>query len=951
MKKLCELISILFLPFLACTQEVSPDTPTVPDVFEERELVPVTLYLDVAPMEYVVDGKFMDTSPTKATAADTLKYNYKTETAADTKVYNVWILEFEQDGEEYVLKTKPTYVPNYHAQMKNNGGEWKSEPLTVDLPSTRNDCKVLFMANTGNPDLGFRLGTTLERFKEQRYAEMHTQIDLFGYDVDAGLWAPRLNGTKDARITTDTRSIGTPETPVQLKRAMAKIEIRVINESLIGNKPDDQRVHLRYVRVNNVQDRSFYYTNYSDYATSQKLLRPSVASTIDFSKESDNDWDMDTHVPADWNKIIAYSDFYHVTGANKGEPWEGAAPDMATILTGAVAPTNVLARFFVPGNVRAGIEGDATSVTLIGEYSQGGVKYQNVYEIPIRETTPDGGYCYAVRPNHHYAITVTIKQRGKTGGDYNDGLYDFTKKELANCYILQPPLSADLARGYKIPVEKPNHFWGDSRYEADAVITTSSSPIGEKHGRDLVIGETDDWWVEILWADFDFRNKVEFVRLFPNLASYTNSDDDRLLARGKGTDPLKTGCFAFRLYGGAKGNIAIAIKKRLYKDEDPSKYEDFIVWSWHFWITDYDPDSTPTFSASRLLGTVPGGKVWKMNNEFFTSPLSGFAGSYAMDRAIGVVDNPATKSFIDQFAVESVSDDIKYGRKAGLGLYYQFGRKDPLPGWCTVYYPDMSNATKIKTEAIKSNPTKNTRALIMSRFCTLASTALRDKLWYTTGSEQYSNKNVPFSVMYPLVGLKSNDGKYTWVWDEKYNPAISNAPILWNDPYFYEHDSNHVTDNLGHHKSIFDPCPPGWIIQPRQTLGTISNNYFYLDGIDSKSDGVNYDYWLITNTNYPGEYGPHGILIYPDGQPGTLTSSTYSQAIFFPSMHFYEYSFKNGYEGNKKFKNIYNWAGYPTDIEKSYRFNLSKGQNVDKSQWIAGEQYLYYQVRCLKNTR
>ena len=927
-------IFLLFLTLLSCSRKEVPENPGTPADTEPREMVPVKLYLEVAPMEYVVDGEIVDSPPTKT------DYNYQTEDAEDTHIYNVWILVYEQDGEDYVLKTSPVYVPNF-----TNG-------MSVDLPTSRNYCTILFMANTGLSEMGFRIPSTLEELKEERFAQMHTQVDLFGYDATAEKWAPRFNGTVDhMMISTNIGSIGSVGSPVPLKRAMAKIEIRVVNESIRGSKPDNQRVHLRYVRVNNVQDRSFYYTNYSDYATSKVLLRPSTASPIPSAEAGD--WDMDTHNLDDWGKIISYKDFY----APDGSVWAGDTPTIDNILHGEVTPTTVLARFFVPGNVRANIPGDATSITLVGEYTQDGVRYQNVYDIPIRESDGMGNYCYAVRPNHHYTINVTIKQRGQTSETYNDGLYDFTKEELANCYILQPPLAADLARGYKIPVEKPNRFWGDSRYAANDIILQSTSSLlnEEKRGSDLAIGEDDDWWVEILWADFDFRDKVTFIRLFPDLKDkqnppqyvYQDSDSDKLIARGRGFDPQKTGCFAFRLNGGVKGNIVIALKKRLY-NKGKTKSADFIVWTWHFWITDYDPDSDPTFSASRLLGTVPGGKIWRMNNDFFTSPAGMFSDSYAMDRAIGVVDDPATPSFISQFTSESVANDIKYSKRAGLGMFYQYGRKDPLPGWNTIYYPDFSDDTKVITEAIKEGVTKNTRADIMSRFCTLPSNALRNLLGYTTTGDRYSNNNVPLSVMYPLLGLRSKDKELIWVIDDKYNPSIDNAPVMWNDPYFYEHESMDVTDNMGHHKSMFDPCPPGWVLQPRQKLGTISSHYFFMDEIDKKT-GDNFDYWLITNTVISGENGPHGILVYPDGQPGTLIPSTFTQAIFFPYQSYFGPAFHCYYD-NIKFKNIYSWAGYPTDAGTAYRFNLNKGQNLDKN-YIKGEQGLYYQVRCIRNLR
>ena len=158
--------------------------------------------------------------------------------------------------------------------------------------------------------------------------------------------------------------------------------------------------------------------------------------------------------------------------------------------------------------------------------------------------------------------------------------------EEANTYILQPG-----GKTVFIPVSQAN------RPRAEDNIPS--------------IGEADVLTAEVIWTD------VKGAVSKKGMASDAAVQDIRVIGVGnKAFLQISSGTEA--------GNVIVAVKK-----------EDVIVWSWHIWVTDYDP------------GKADGQKT--MNGYVF------------MDRNLG--------------AINVTPGDIQ-----GNGLFYQWGRKDGFPG-------------------------------------------------------------------------------------------------------------------------------------------------------------------------------------------------------------------------------------------------------------------------------
>ena len=91
-----------------------------------------------------------------------------------------------------------------------------------------------------------------------------------------------------------------------------------------------------------------------------------------------------------------------------------------------------------------------------------------------------------------------------------------------------------------------------------------------------------------------------------------------------------------------------------------------VLWSWHIWFTDYNPDATPDPATLK----VTNGYVHKYQGaEWTTGGI--YADKYIMDRNLGAK--------MTKFTTAALPSAV--GDQTHSGLYYQYGRKDPFrPG-------------------------------------------------------------------------------------------------------------------------------------------------------------------------------------------------------------------------------------------------------------------------------
>lgn len=216
--------------------------------------------------------------------------------------------------------------------------------------------------------------------------------------------------------------------------------------------------------------------------------------------------------------------------------------------------------------------------------------------------------------------------------------------------------------------------------------------------------------------------------------------------------------------GGAltQGNASIAV----YSGKNTSGD---LLWSWHIWVTDADLD-----------GNV---ETWKEHSDY--SAYSNYVAPVLMDRNLGALSNEPW----------SITGD-----NTSFGMLYQWGRKDPFPG------ADDSSATS--TTKRKTYDVTNAEIAIVTT--SAKSSAVQ---WGILPVQQHPDYNATTNpevytsptetAKYPMRYTKLGNGMW----------LRPNQSDLWGwPPYAY-------TTNFIGHKTIYDPCPPGYRVMNPFAMG------------------------------------------------------------------------------------------------------------------------------------
>jgi hypothetical protein len=315
--------------------------------------------------------------------------------------------------------------------------------------------------------------------------------------------------------------------------------------------------------------------------------------------------------------------------------------------------------------------------------------------------------------------------------DRKDEIIDYTGNELANCYMVHPaPAGSGITRTYRIPIQRINDYWTGT---ADGYGASTANGATYSNNR-LTVGEA--WNASVLWSD---------------MTAITTATP--ITASGNYTGVRSKDYFSFRIPAGtAAGNFVVQVKDAT----------NTILWSWHLWVTDYEADlwrdgtvnSVPNASYAVFGGQVDsyGGTVWQSGGIL--------SGKVMMDRNLGAIERGTNVTATSR------------GQ-----LYYQWGRKDPLPrsldGTSTLQLTGSGTFPKPVVGPIK----------------------------------------IAVSVQAPTTFYYStNVGNWT--------SDATGATYLWNDPNAPRPDVD------VHQKSIYDPCPAGWRL-PELVAGTNSASPWY----------------------------------------------------------------------------------------------------------------------------
>lgn len=266
-----------------------------------------------------------------------------------------------------------------------------------------------------------------------------------------------------------------------------------------------------------------------------------------------------------------------------------------------------------------------------------------------------------------------------------------------------------------------------------------------------------------------------------------------------------------------------------------------IIWSWHIWVN----ESAPAQISNAVKYTTYN---WDSNGIYTNNRVEGY-------------------SFM---ACNLGATSTNKGNINTYGLYYQWGRKDPFPQTAFTgtlnFYPNKYPYV---------TPTYNNNASLIN----MSSTIGAEEVFQTVRIDA-STGNINYAINHPTVfmatvrpalfengtegsvvvdgvtlsthdpSLYVNDGDWYWGHNDKLWGGIpfSSATINYN---------NIVANNGAVNKSIFDPCPSGWMLPKSDAWMGFTNTGLNTSATSDANHIATQNY-----ENYGTERVDHGMIFY-----------------------------------------------------------------------------------------
>ncbi|MDR2130305.1 MAG: fibrobacter succinogenes major paralogous domain-containing protein, partial [Odoribacteraceae bacterium] len=369
---------------------------------------------------------------------------------------------------------------------------------------------------------------------------------------------------------------------------------------------------------------------------------------------------------------------------------------------------------------------------------------------------------FNIVPNFHYTLPIIFHT---AGAEQDSRVENLGQVQLAesNSYIISP-LTGNVQATYGVPVFRVNTFWKS----VDGTGSTAITP-------------TTEWEAEVIWQDKAGEGLINFCE-----------SSGTVIAAGKYAGTGENNFYFSPKDQNAAGNVLIGIKKK-----GTTEY----LWSWHLWLTNYNPDNAPLFWQEDVYSyPVTGGAVHRYSGG--TWATAAYTGKFIMDRNFGAAS--ATRA-----------DGLAKTR----GLYYQFGRKDPFPAAGVSLY-DVQGAILSRNDYAPNG----TDCIARVQGATALKTAVQHPCnFYCPGSDD-------------------------WV---SGNPYSDNS---WNNPTWQTSTT----------KSLFDPCPPGWRLPVNGTWGTFALTNVH-SGYAGGTDQAGWEFYLSGSSGETVFYPAAGYRPFSTG--------------------------------------------------------------------------------------
>ena len=392
---------------------------------------------------------------------------------------------------------------------------------------------------------------------------------------------------------------------------------------------------------------------------------------------------------------------------------------------------------------------------------------------------------YYVKADYQYNLTVNITDDGLTYSVDNKAVVSDNGGNTtplnvvkfpagSNCYMVHP--KATNVNGntiYEIPIDQVNRYWKDI-----------------KNNGSHAINETTRWKPIHLWQDMEPQAIYFCDENGDDITTKTTSTPYEYLSNKwlVGNQPIR-----FRLKNNnTYGNVVIGI---VVEGTDGVRLSGF-AWSWHLWITDYNPDAAARSEVNKYFLRENYNNPLERNGWYYENNKNGIQYKSGVHHYSHV--RSAYKSYNTEWETGGLYEDCwimdrnlgalmpnNYDAKEpfeGFGLYYQYGRKDPIP-----FY--NANLGRKMYDMIPNDGVS----------------AYGSTPFNISGTVKIDN-----TVKFPNAFYGNASG--TWATDANENP--------------WYHLPTTEKPSKGQ-KTIFDPCPPGWClpIYDAFKIAEVSKNY------------------------------------------------------------------------------------------------------------------------------
>ena len=681
-----------FIPLLcallgACTP-FTPDFPG-PDPGEDGPLVPVTLSLDVAQAEDGMPGTKTDFY----LEPEVPGYD------ATAAIRTVLLLQFDGADKDAQLIGQQQYFDHWPLDPAQGEG---FALVARSTPQT-----VVVLANTFGY-LTLTDHTTLGNFLEnENFKEIRSLTNVWR-NVDEGddhYHYLQMGGHHTFPSVTESTAMN-----MTLRRNCAKVVFNITNNAF--DKTGDNKVIIEGVQLCSINGKHYYVS--------------------DFRTDPDSPADGD---PFDFEDIFSYTAPMRFDAEE--EPFD-AFNDGSTHSFEYYIPANLRGlgsntdAYATQKTKNVGAPVGATCFRIFAHY--GAEEKSIVYTYYLGGDLVND---FNLKPNHKYIYNITLSGKGTPANDFR--IYDqgngITFQVDANCYMLHPSARAGKDAVYAIPVRRARVFWNDDE------VGVYGAAGGDNEV--LTLAESTAWKASFVWNEIYNADGTKASE--QDLLVGSVDEGGKPVYTGRGFNPDYVGpaidghdpYIRIKVKPGMKGNALVALRNA----------DGIILWSWHLWVTEYDPDVEMTPKAGTYVYPVPGGSVHRYNNTYWAAG-GAYEKAFAMDRNVG--------------AVAETGDNRGVGVNKSYGCYYEWGRKDPF----------YSRAK-----------------------------------WNTPFTATVGVNNVSYSIHHPDIWIEKNGTNHYWTAPDA-NP-LNNAASVWNDPKLVG-GIGHGGDACEPNKSIYDPCPPGW---------------------------------------------------------------------------------------------------------------------------------------------